>query len=213
MSYFLPEGSKLFISSGLATAVTVSGITNANPAVASATAHGYANSDPLVLFSGWEDADATVFQAAGVAANTFQLQGFDTTDTTWFTSGGGAGSAQKVTGWTELTQWLTVDASGGDQRTTTVDPISRRNSLIFPAGFNPTQFSLGFGYDTNLASQQAMIAASRGLKARAFKMAISGGMTGYFYGNISFNEIPKISKGSVLTAAATVSVLGRFISY
>jgi len=213
MSYFLPEGSKVFMSSGFASAVTVSALSNANPAVATATAHGYANNDEILLTSGWEDADASVYKAASVAANTFQLGGFDTTDTTWFTPAGGTGSAQKVTGWTELTQWLTIDSNGGDAKTVNVDPISRRNSIVLPAGFNAVSMTLGFGFDQAQASQIAMIAASRGLQKRAFKMTIAGGMTGYFYGNISFNEVPKIAKGSPITSSAIVNVLGRFISY
>ena len=60
---------------------------------------------------------------------------------------------------------------------------------------------------------KALITASRGLQKRAFKAVIAGGMVGTFYGNVSFNEMPQIRKGSVLTVTARVNVLGRFISY
>jgi len=60
MAYFLPEGSKIFISTGFASAKTVTGITNADPAVATSVAHGYVDNDELLLTSGWEDADSSV---------------------------------------------------------------------------------------------------------------------------------------------------------
>lgn len=213
MAYFLPEGSKLYVSTGFAAAKTVSAITNANPAVASSTAHGYVDNDEILLTSGWEDADATVWRADQLTADTFSLLGLDATDTDWFPSGSGAGTAEKVSGWLELTQWLDIQTSGGDGRQVTVEPIGRRNAISMPAGFNPTEITLTFGHDIAAASQVALTAASRGLQKRAFKAVIAGGMTGYFYGNVSLSEMPQIQRGQVLKVTCKVNVLGRFISY
>jgi hypothetical protein len=82
-----------------------------------------------------------------------------------------------------------------------------------PAGFNATEITLTFGHDIASASQQALIDASRGLQKRAFKAVIAGGMTGYFYGNVSMSEMPQIQRGQVLKVSCKVNVLGRFISY
>lgn len=213
MAYFLPEGSKIFMSTGFDASKTVSAVTNANPAVATSTAHGYANGDELLFLSGWEDATDTVWRAAGVAANTFNVSGLDSLDTNWFPAAGGVGTVQKVSGWLELTQWLDIQAQGGDARQVTVEPISRRNAISMPAGFNATQITLTFGHDQASAAQIAMIAASRGLLKRAFRVSVAGGMTGYFYGNLSMSEMPQMQRGQVLRVQASVSVLGRFISY
>lgn len=213
MAYFLPEGSKIFISTGFASAKTVTGITNADPAVATSVAHGYVDNDELLLTSGWEDADSSVWRADQLTADTFSLLGLDATDTTWFPAGSGAGTAQKVTGWLELAQWLDVQTSGGDGRQVTVEPISRRNAISMPAGFNATEVTLTFGHDMSSASQIALTAASRGLQKRAFKASIAGGMTAYFYGNVSMSEMPQIQRGQVLKVTCKVNVLGRFISY
>jgi hypothetical protein len=213
MAYYLPEGSKIYVSTGFASAKTVTAVTNAAPAVATSVAHGYADNDELLFTSGWEDADATVWRADQLTADTFSLLGLDATDTTWFPAGSGTGTTQKVSGWLELSQWLDIQTSGGDGRQVSVEPISRRNAISMPAGFNATEITLTFGHDIASASQQALIDASRGLQKRAFKAVIAGGMTGYFYGNVSMSEMPQIQRGQVLKVSCKVNVLGRFISY
>ncbi|MBN8493726.1 MAG: hypothetical protein J0M00_20145 [Burkholderiales bacterium] len=213
MSYFLPEGSKLFMSTGFAAAKTITTLSNASPAVAGSVAHGYVDDDELLVTSGWEDATDNIWRADQLTVDTFALKGLDATDTNWFPAGSGAGQAQKVSGWLELQQWLDVQPNGGDVRLANVEPIAKRNAIAIPAGFNATSINLVFGHDISLASQQALIAASRSLQKRAFKAVIAGGMVGYFYGYVSMNEMPQIQRGQVLRVTASVAVLGRFISY
>lgn len=213
MAYYLPEGSKIFMSTGFDAAKNITAVTNANPAVATSTAHGYANNDELLFTSGWEDATDTIWRAGSVAANTFNITGLDSLDTNWFPASTGVGTTQKVSAWLELTQWLDIQSQGGDARNVTVEPIGKRNAINMPAGFNATSITLTFGHDIAAASQLALIAASRGLQKRAFKAVIAGGMTGYFYGNVSMSEMPQIQRGQVLRVQASISVLGRFISY
>ena len=49
MAYYFPEGSKFYFSKTFAAAKTISAITNANPAVATSTSHGYVNGDEILL--------------------------------------------------------------------------------------------------------------------------------------------------------------------
>lgn len=213
MSYYLPDGGRLYMSTTFAAEKTISAVTNANAAVATSTTHGYSDNDELLFVSGWEDATDTVWRANQLTADTFELVGLDATDTDIYPAGTGTGTTAKISGWTELQQWLESSPSGGDVRYVDVNPISRRNGIRIPAGFNPMSFDLEFGYDGALASQIAMIAASRTFTKAAFKLVAAGGLTGYFYGNISFSEMPTMQKGDVMRARAGVSVLGRFISY
>ena len=117
MSYSFPEGSKFYFSQTFAAAKTLSAITNANPGVASSTAHGYVDGDEILLTSGWEDA-------------TVGILGLNTSDLNFFAAGGGANSsAQKISTWLEIPQVLSINTSGGDPRFTTISPLSRRNSI------------------------------------------------------------------------------------
>lgn len=212
MAYFLPDGAKLYMSTGFDAAKNVTAVTNANPAVATCAAHGYSDNDELLFTSGWEDATDTIWRADSVDASTVNILGLDSTLTSLYAAGSGVGTFAKVTGWTELQQWLDSQNTGGDVRYVEVAPIARRNAIRLPAGFNAMSFDLTFGYDQALASQVAMIAASRTGTKKAFKV-VAQGMTGYFYGNISMSEMPTLQRGSVMQASAAVSVLGRFISY
>jgi len=94
MAYHFPAGTKAYYSTTFAAAKTVTGVTNASPAVATSVAHGYTDGDPLLVSSGWQDASDTVFEADQLSADTFSLLGLDSTDTNVFASGTGTGRRQ-----------------------------------------------------------------------------------------------------------------------
>ena len=214
MSYFLPDGAKLYMSTGFAAAKTATTVSNATPnAVVGSVAHGYTDGDEVLFTSGWEDVTDTVWRVDNKTTDTLELEGLDSSDTSLFAAGSGVGTLEEVSGWTELQQWLDSQDSGGGAKYVDVNPISRRNAIKLFAGFEAIELNLTFGYDPALASQIAMIAASRVGAKRAFKVVAPGPMVGYFYGNIAINEMPSLSKGTVMQARAAISVLGRFVSY
>lgn len=213
MAFYFAEGSKFYISQTFATAKTVTGISNANPAVATATAHGYADDDEILLSSGWEDATDSVYLADQLTADTFAVKGLNATDTTWFASGAGAGSAQKISSWVEIPQVLNIAAQGGDARFTNVELLARRNSIAVPTGFNPTQLTLTLAHDPDLAGYQTMLDISRRLAKVAFKVVMAGGGTGYGYGHLTVSEMPAMQRNQVNSVQAGIAMLGRFITY
>jgi len=213
MAYSFPEGSKFYFSQTFAAAKTITGVTNASPAVATSTSHGYTDGDELVFISGWEDATDTVFQADQLTADTFSLLGLNTVDTDYYAVGGGVGTTQLVSSWTEIPQVLTISTSGGDARFTTISPIARRNSINVPTGFNPTSISLTLGHDPSNANYQTMLDISRTLSKVAFKMVLSGGAVTYGYGYMSVSEAPSLNVNQANQVTAAISLLGRSISY
>lgn len=70
----------------------ISGITQANPAVVTSTAHGFINGDTIFISSvvGMTQVNNLSFTVAGVTANTFQLSGVNSTGYTAYSSGGNA---------------------------------------------------------------------------------------------------------------------------
>jgi hypothetical protein len=213
MSYFFPEGSKFYFSTTFASAKTITALTNANPAVATSVAHGYSDLDEILLSSGWEDATDTVFQVDQLTADTFEIEGLNSVDTNFYAVGTGTGTAQKISGWTEIPQVLTIATQGGDARFTTISPIARRNSINVPTGFNPTSISLTLGHDPANANYKTMLGISRALTKVAFKMVLSGGAVTYGYGYMSVSEAPSLNVNQANTVSAAISLLGRAISY
>jgi hypothetical protein len=214
MAYAFPEGAKFYFSQTLATAKTLSAMSNANPTVGTSVAHGYADNDELLLTSGWEDATDTVFKADQLTADTFSLLGLDTSNIGFFSAGGGAASTtQKISGWTEIPQVLTISTSGGDPRFTTINPLARRNGINVPTGFNPTSITLTMGHDASNANYQTMLGISRALSKVAFKLQLSGGAVTYGYGYMAVSEVPSLNVNQANQVTAALSMLGRAISY
>ena len=214
MAYAFPEGSRFQFSTTFAAAKTISAMTNANPSVCTSTAHGYADNDELLLTSSWEDATDTVWRADQLTADTFSLLGLDATSTSFYPAGAGANStAQRITGWTDIPQVLTIATSGGDARFTTISPLAKRNAINVPTGFNPTTITLTLGHDPSLAAYQTMLGISRALSKVAFKMIISGGGTTYGFGYMSVSEAPSLNVNQANQVTAAITLLGRSISY
>lgn len=74
---------------------TITGITQANPAVVTATAHGLSNNDVVTIASvaGMTEVNGYKFLVANVTANTFELSGIDSSGFTAYSSGGTATQA------------------------------------------------------------------------------------------------------------------------
>jgi hypothetical protein len=95
---------------------TITGITNANPAVVTTSApHGYSNGDEVFIqgASGMIQVNNRYFKVAGVTATTFQLSGIDSTSYGVFAAGGSA------TLFATNTYQIDFNASVGDQTTIT----------------------------------------------------------------------------------------------
>ena len=213
MAYSLPEGSSQQFSNTLAAAKTITAITNANPAVATCTGHGYTTGDEIMLSSGWEDATDSVYKIESVDANSFKILGLDSTNTSFFPAGSGGGSAQKLSAWTAIPQVLTISASGGDARFTDVNPLAKRNGIRIPTGFNATSVTLSLGFDATTPTYKTMVGISRSLSKVAFKQVLSGGSVQYGYGYMSVSEFPKLNNNQVNTVDAALTFLGRTMSY
>lgn len=213
MAYSLPEGSSQQFANTFATAKTITAVTNANPAVATSAAHGYATGDEILFTSGWEDATDSVYKIEVIDANSFKILGLDTSSTNFFPIGTGTGTAQKVTGWTAIPQVLTISPNGGDARFTDVNPLAKRNGIRIPTGFNTTSLTLSLGFDATNANYKTMVGISRSLSKVAFKQVLSGGAVQYGYGYMSVSEFPRLNNNSVNTVDAALTFLGRTMSY
>lgn len=213
MSYYFPEGAKFYFSQTFGSALTVSGVTNADPAVATSTGHGLVDNDEVLFTSGWEDATDTVFKVDQLTTNTFSFLDLNTTDTNWYASGAGVGTVQKISSWVEIPQVLTISTSGGDPRFTEVNPLAKRNGISIPTGFNPAQVTLTLAHDPANSNYKTMLQITRTLSKCAFKLLLSGGATTYGYGYMAVSEVPQLNVNQVNQVTASMTMLGRTISY
>ena len=144
----VPTGTTFFIASTFASPKTTTAVSNATEAVVTSAAHGFANGDIVEITSGWGRINRRIFRIKGVATDTFTLEGQDTTNTTFFPTGSGAGSVRKVTNWTQITSVMNPQSQGGDPRTVTYRFIESDVDYSINDGFNATSYTLEMDADS-----------------------------------------------------------------
>lgn len=212
MAFNFPEGAKFQFSTTFAGAVTVSAVSNANPAAATAAGHGYDDNDIVLFNSGWEDANNTVFKIDKTGTDSFTFLGLDSSNTTYFAATAGAGTTEKITVWNDIPQVLTVATSGGDTKFTDVQLLAARQGIRIPTGFNPASITLTLAHDPANETYKSLLNISRTFTKVAFRI-VGGGGTTYGYGYITVNEAAKMQSGQVNQVDCTISMLGRTIAY
>jgi hypothetical protein len=213
MSVSLPNGSTLSLASSYGSALTVTIATNASPAVLTSTAHGLANSDIIEVTSGWSRANARVFRVAGQTANTFQLEGLDTTSTTNFPAGSGIGSVRKITAFTQITQILDMQSSGGDTQFTTYSFLEQDFETQIPTITGAQSIALTLADDPALAGYVAIKAAAAARTQTALKLSLPNSTVLYYNGIFSFDETPSLTKNQIMAVKSSAALLSRPVRY
>lgn len=213
MSYYPVIGSRCYVSTGFATATNVTDITNAAPPVFTSASHGLVDNDEALMLVGWEDFNYSIFRVNQLTTGTFDLTGYDATNTDWYPPGSDTGTVAKVSGWQEIGQILGIQGGGGGVRNVTVQPYDRRTPQNIPIGFEAATLSFTLGYDPARADQIALLAASRVLGKRGIKFALPGGGYAYTYGTVSLSAVPNFNPQGVLERTLAISVDGLFTSY
>lgn len=209
MAYYFPEGSLMQFSTTLAAAKTITGISNANPGVASATAHGYSDNDEVLLETGWSDVNETIFKVDQLTADTYSFLEFDSSNTSFYPSGSGGGTSRKLSAWTTVPQLLDISTQGGDARFTPIQLLANRNDIQVATGFNPTSINFTLAHDPANATVKEMLRLSRTLSKVAIKILISGSAPMYGYGYITMSELPQMARNQVNRLGGVVTLGGR----
>jgi len=212
MAYSTSVGSSFYISQTFASAKTITAASNANPAVLTSVAHGYSDGDEVLFSSGWELANNTVFKVDQLTADTFELEGLNSTSTDNYAVGSGVGETFKISSWLELPQVIGVSASGGNPRFIDVRPIKLMQGLKLPDGFESSTITFDIGFDPSLSNWDTFMDISRNNTLVAYKYA-RGTRKTYGYGYLSIAEQPQLSSGAVDKVQATFTAQGRLISY
>jgi hypothetical protein len=195
------------MQSAIATpAKTITGITLASTGVATSSTHGYSNGDyVLILASGMFQVNGRVFRVAGVATDTFQIEGENTTSYDAFTSG----TCQKLTFGTTVSTVTNLSASGGDLSFIDTTTIHSNIKTEIPGATNPLSYSIDNIWDVSDAGLIAMKAAYDASAQRAFKFTFgTGGQIMVFNGYVGASLAPTGSAQNLVTTPATITVYG-----
>ena len=134
-------------------------------------------------------------------------------NTSNFSSGGGTGTAQKISAWVEIPQVLSINPNGGRARFIDVRTIKALQGIKLPDGFDAASIDFEIAWDTAQSNWATIIGLSRNTTLVAYKSVKGSGAASYAYGYFQMGEQPLQASGQVDRAAATFAALGRTISY
>lgn len=185
---------------------TLSSITKANPAVATANAHGLANGDVVVLaIQGMWQLDKRPVRIANVSTNTFELEGLDSTNFDTFTSG----TAQKVTFGTTFSTIGDMSVSGGDFEMIDTTTIHDNTKQSIPGSASPMEVSGNMNWDPSDAGQVALKSASDARAMHCFRVTFSDGTKWFFNGYPGYTGTPTGQAQQKVTSPYKISSSGR----
>lgn len=215
MASIFPNGSQFAISATYDTPITVSGVSNADPAVASAAAHGLTDEDIVIVSSGWTMLDQRVVRVDSADTGTFELEGVDTSNTTFFPTGSGGGTVTKVLTWVALSQVTNSQSSGGDPEFYTWkyvdDPSGRQRQRR--TGVSAKSLQLTFDDDPSLPWHAALLAASQSRATTVLRVTLPNGGVLLYSTEVTYDGEPTMTADQNMQVSATFSHIGDFIRY
>lgn len=213
MAVSLPNGALVAIASGYGSVLTMSVLTNASPAVATVTAHGFSNGDFVEINSGWSRLDQKVVRITGVTANTFNLENIDTTLTSIYPSGTGIGTVRRITGYTQLSQILTSSSSGGEQQFLEYQFLESDAQRRIPTFKSASGLTFSVADDATLPGYILASAANDDRLKRAIRITLPSTSILSYNGFISINKTPSLSVNELMAVEATISLLAEPVRY
>ena len=210
----LPTGTIMSVASAFAAAKTVSGISNAAEAVVSSTAHGYQVGDIVQLFSAWGRLNRRAIRVKSVTTDTFVAEGIDTTNLEFFPAGGGAGTARKVSTFTQISKYLNPSQSGGEPKNVTVKFMDEDVETNLNDGFTAVTESFEVDADQfGTTAYNALRTLSEVQTDTILKKTLKNGSVIYTPCTIALNENVRMADGQILTNTVSISGNGRITRY
>ncbi|MGX5220230.1 phage tail protein [Pseudomonas segetis] len=213
MSVSLPNGAVVAIAASYDAPVSVTAITNANPAVATATAHGLTDGDLIEVTSGWSRLNSRVVRVANSDTNTFELEGINTSDTNLYPAGGGIGEVKGIATMTQITQVLEFTTSGGDQQFVTYSFLEEDVEHQIPTVKSASSFAMTIGDDASLPWYALLSAANDDRVPRAVTVTLPSGSLIAYNGYVTLNKTPTLTKNEIMGLQSTVSLTSEPVRY
>lgn len=210
----VPTGSTFYIASSIASAKTVTVVTNASEAVVTATAHGYSNSDVVIMYSGWGRLNKRAFRIKSVTTDTFVLEGCDTTNTTFFPTGTGIGTVQKISTFTQITTVMSPSSSGGEPKTVNYKFIESDVEYSINDGFSATSYTLDLDADSiGTAGYTALKSLTDVQTDTVLKLVTRSGSILLVPCTVALNEAVSLQDGQINKVKAAFNGNNRAVRY
>lgn len=213
MAFRLPNGSTFDFAATYGTGKTVTAITNANPAIATATAHGFAEGDVVELTSGWVKLTGRAFRVGAITTDTFELEGVNTTSVKSFPVGTSAGTAKDVATWVNIPQITEVASSGGEQQFYTFGFLEEDEDRQIPTTKSPSLLTLTVADDPAQPFVPVVEAADETKETRIQRLNLVNGDQILYNSIATITNTPSLTRNQLMTRTITLAQQGRVSRY
>ncbi len=181
------SGVQVAVQSALATALTITGVSKANPGVVTFTGTApTAGAYVAITANGMTQINNRVFRVGTVTGSTFQLVGEDTTLYDTFTDG----SMQVITFGTNLTSATGLSVSGGDFNFVDTTTIHEFIATQVPGLASAAVYNMELLWDPNDAAQIAFKRISNNKTLSGIRFTWPDGTVLIFNGYIGYVGLP-----------------------
>lgn len=214
MAFTLSTGTAVAIAQTYGTVSNMTALTNATEAVATlAAGHGVVVGDFLEVTSGWGRLSGRIVRVKTVVTNDVTLEAINTTNTSQFPTGAGAGTVRRITQWASISQVRELSLSGGDQQfadITTLDDVVSKN---IPTIRNAQSLSIQAFDDPLLAYYNVVVGYADSSTQAAVRMVFPNGSRIVANGFWSIKKVPEVARNEALVTTIDMSIVSEPTRY
>lgn len=203
------NGLVVSIGSTFGSTKAMSAITNASSAVATLeAAHGFTTGDIMeIVTSGWPRLAGRVARVSNVATNDVTIN-INTSNTTDFPTGTGAGTVREITAWTNVGQILndSFTSSGGEQQYASFQYLDQDDQIEEPTSRAAGRIEFTIHDDINAAGQVLLESLSASLAVTPFKFTARDGSTWFGAGRFSMGVAPQFTGNQNVSRRVSISL-------
>lgn len=213
MAFRLPNGSTFDFAATYGPDVTITAISNAVPAVATAAGHSFVKGDIVVVQSGWVKLTGRAFKVGEVTVDTFEILGVNTTSTQSYPTGVSAGSAKKVETWVNIPQITEVASSGGEQQFYQFGFLEEDEDRQIPTTKSPSTLTLTVADDPSQPYVAVVESADELKEERIQRLNLVNGDIILYNSIASITNTPSLTRNQLMVRTITLAQQGRVTRY
>lgn len=199
------------LQSAIGSNLTISGLTAADPGVATSTAHGLADGDyvKFTVTSGMPQLNGRIIRVDNKTTDTWETEGLSTASYDAFVSG----YANEITFGTTFSSLLDASPSGGEQQFITYRLLNEDQEQQIPSVKSAQVYTFRTLWDPADAALVAAEAAADTAAERGIKFTFSNGKIFVFNGYVGMTFQPQGSAGELVESTITITGKGRGKAY
>jgi len=213
MAVKLPNGATIEHAATYAAALAFSAVSNASEAICTVTGATLVVGDILLVASGWTALNNKVVRVKAATATAITLESIDTTDTTVYPAGSGAGTLKKVLTWVQIPQVTDFASAGGEQNYTDINFLEAPQGFQIPTDKSAASMTITVADDPALPYVPVLNAADLSKAIQAARMNLPGVDKIYYGVYTSFSQQPAISRNNVMTKTVSMALQASITRY